>query len=84
MAFKNRSRIEIVAAILQASVEPILKTQIMYKVYLSSLQLNEYLDMLTANKMMHFDKEIGTYAITTKGTNFLATYDTLDPLVIKR
>jgi predicted transcriptional regulator len=83
MAFKYRSRTDIVAMILQVSIEPTLKTKIMYKAFLSHTQLNEYLDMLTASNMLHFDKEIGSYVITTKGSKFLATYNTLDPLVIK-
>lgn len=84
MAFEYRSRTDIVAMILRNSTEPTLKTKMMYKAYLSYKQINEYLDTLTANNMLHFDKEMETYVITTKGSNFLATYDTLEPLLIKR
>ena len=84
MAFKYRSRTDIVATILQVSTEPALKTKIMYKAFLSFKQINEYLDTLTANNMLHFDQEMETYVITTKGSNFLATYNTLEPLLINR
>ena len=84
MAFKYRSRTDIVATILRNSTEPTLKTKIMFRAYLSYKQINEYLDTLTANNMLHFDKEMETYVITTKGSNFLATYDTLEPLLIKQ
>ncbi len=84
MVFKYRSRTVIAATILQVSMEPIRKTKIMYKAYLSFAQANEYLNLLTANNMLQFDKESETYVITAKGSKFLATYDTLDPLEIKR
>jgi len=84
MAFKYRSRTDIAATILRNSIEPTIKTKIMYKAFLSSTQLHEYLDMLTAKNLLRFDKEMGTYVTTTKGSNFLATYRTLEPLAIKR
>ena len=84
MAFKYRSRADIMAAILRNSAEPTLKTKIMYKAYLSSTQLNEYLELLIAKNLLQFDKEMETYVMTTKGRNFLATYSTLEPLAIKR
>ncbi len=52
MAFKYRSRTEIVAAILNASFDPTNKAKIMFKTYLSYALLNEYLDVMMKNDLL--------------------------------
>jgi len=80
MTFKYRSRNDIIAAILQASLDPIGKTKIMYKAFISHGQLTEYLDVLTQNDLLHYDELTRTYVITENGYNIVKSYGRLDQI----
>jgi len=74
----NRSRVEILASILNVAERATLKTHIMYKANLSHRQLEKYLGFLEHNEMLHqvLDIESGTrrYKVTDKGIDFLKDY----------
>ncbi len=74
----NRSRVEILANILNVAERATLKTHIMYKANLSHRQLEKYLGFLEANGMLLqvLDIETGTrrYKVTDKGIDFLKDY----------
>jgi predicted transcriptional regulator len=78
---KYRSRTDIAAVIVRASLEGAEKTKIMYKAYLSYAQLKEYLEVLTKNDFLEHDEPRQIYAATQKGRNFLKAYDNLEGLV---
>ena len=80
MAFKYRSRTDLIAAILQASLDPIGKTKIMFKAYLSHAQLKEYLDVMMQNDLLQYDELKQTYVITENGYTVLKTYGSLDQI----
>jgi len=80
MAFKTRSRNDIITDILQASFDPTLKTKIMFKAYLSYGQLKDYLGVLEKNDLLQYSTSTQTYVTTAKGYRFLETYGSLDQL----
>ena len=78
---KYRSRTEIASQILEAGLDRTTKTKIMYKAFLSYAQLKEYLDILTANGLLEYQKSEGTYRTTAKGKKFLELYNDMGRLI---
>ena len=78
-ASQNRTRIEILASILNVSNNGALKTHIMYKANLSHKQLEKYLKFLLANGLLEelVDDEGRFYQVTQKGIEFLKDYSKL-------
>jgi predicted transcriptional regulator len=74
----NRTRIEILASILNVASNGALKTHIMYKANLSHRQLERYLALLEERGLLTqlIDEEIGSrvYRMTEKGCDFLREY----------
>jgi predicted transcriptional regulator len=84
----NRSRTEIVNQILEAAsgygdddAEGMVQTQMMYKVFLTSTQLKEYLILLIENGLLHYDSAMRTYKTTEKGLAFLQAYSQMDQIL---
>ena len=77
----NRTRIEILASILNVADQGTLKTHIMYKANLSHRQLEKYLTFLQNKGLLaqFMDEETGTnmYKVTEKGIEFLKEYTQL-------
>ncbi len=72
---KNRSRLEIIAMILETVGESgAIQAKIMYKVYLSFLQMKEYLSQIMQHGLIIYDDQAQIYKITDKGRRFLALY----------
>ncbi|MDQ4072812.1 MAG: winged helix-turn-helix domain-containing protein [Thermoproteota archaeon] len=72
---KNRSRLEIIAMILETVGDNgAIQAKIMYKVYLSFLQMKEYLSQLMKNDLLFYDDRAQIYRITDKGRRFLMLY----------
>ncbi len=67
MIVKYRSRTEIVAMILEAANGGATKTKIMYKAFLSYVQLKEYLSVLIENNLLEYLDGTQTYKTTEKG-----------------
>ena len=79
-AIGNRTRVEILASILNVAHNGTLKTHIMYRANLSHRQLEKYLAFLTANHLIEeiTDPDIGRrYKITERGIAFLKDYSRL-------
>ena len=80
---KNRSRYEVIAAILRSASKEETRTKIMYKAMLSNDQCKVYLDSLLQSGLVQ-EVDIGNkmvYRITHKGNKFLAYYDQLRELL---
>jgi predicted transcriptional regulator len=77
---RHRSRIDIVGVILEAANEKsgIKSSKIMYKAFLSYVQLKNYLTALTESKLLSYDKDTRTFKTTEKGLRFLDTYYRID------
>jgi len=78
---QNRTRIEILASILNVSHNRALKTHIMYKANLSHRQLEKYLGFLLQQgmvvKVTGENYDATTYQVTEKGINYLKDYERL-------
>jgi predicted transcriptional regulator len=72
---KNRSRAEIVSAILEVARSGVLRTHLLFRTYMSSEQLREYLDMLLENDMLECDQTRHLYFTTERGIEFLTAYN---------
>jgi predicted transcriptional regulator len=72
---KNRSRLEIIYMILETVGEGgAIQAKIMYKVYLSFLQMKEYLSETMRHGLIVYDEKAQIYKITEKGRRFLELY----------
>jgi predicted transcriptional regulator len=72
---KYRSRIEIMSQILEAANGGgATRTKIMYKAFLSFIQLREFLMVLTKSDLLSYDGETQTFKTTEKGLRFLDAY----------
>lgn len=72
---KNRSRLEIISMILETVGEGgAIQAKIMYKVYLSFLQMKEYLSETMRHELIVYDERAQIYKITDKGKRFLELY----------
>ena len=73
---KNRSRYEVIAAILRSSFKEETRTKLMYRAMLSNDQCKMYLDSLLEIDLIS-EVQIGNktvYRITQKGRKFLSFY----------
>jgi|SRR5918999_1851894 predicted transcriptional regulator len=80
---KNRSRYEVIAAILKSASKEETRTKIMYKAMLSNDQCKMYLDSLLHSGLI---QEVSSgskvvYRITHKGNKFLSYYDQMKELL---
>jgi predicted transcriptional regulator len=80
---KNRSNLEIIALILEiAKGRKATQIRIMYKAYLSYVQLKEYLSQLLENGLIEYQEGERTYATTEKGLHFLGIYNQISESII--
>ena len=78
---KYRSRTEIVGNILEAANGRATKTKIMYKAFLSYVQLKEYLTVLTGNNLIEYLDGTQTFKTTEKGLNYLKMHNEIGELL---
>jgi predicted transcriptional regulator len=78
---KYRSRTDIIAMILQASMNGATKTRLMYSAYLSYGQVQEYLQYLTERRLIGFEEATHVYTLTEQGLHFLRVYDEISDIV---
>ena len=72
---KYRSRTDITAQILEAANGGVTRTRIMYKVFLSYAQLQEYLAVLMEKGLMDYIEGEKVYRTTDKGNRILKIYN---------
>ena len=79
---KHRSKEEIAALVLEAIIDTNRATQtmIMYKAYLTHVQLKQFLASLTEKGLIEYHKLERIYTITEKGVHFLEVYNQLNRL----
>ena len=78
---KYRSRTEIVGNILDAANGGATKTKIMYKAFLSYVQLKEYLSVLIENNLLEYIDGTHKFKTTEKGLNFLKMHNEIGELL---
>jgi len=69
-----RSRLDIIADMLQVASQNAKKTQIMYQANLSYKVLQRYLKDITAASLISFETAEQCYVLTQKGQEFLDAY----------
>ncbi len=79
---KHRSKEEIAALVLEAIVDTNRTTQtmIMYKAYLTHVQLKQFLASLMEKGLIEYHKLERIYTIREKGVHFLEVYNQLNQL----
>ena len=82
---KRRSRLTIMAEILDAARKGTVKTQIMYRADLSFTQLEEYISFLREVKLLKVNTENGKtiYKRTPKAVKYLETFAQIKSLLKK-
>jgi len=78
---KNRSRLEIMAAILEKAAQGARKTRMMYEASLSFHQMEGYLRYMVKTGFLSFERESGLYLTTSKGREFLKSYGNIKILL---
>jgi predicted transcriptional regulator len=79
---RYRSRSDIAEMILKAANGGgATKTKIMYKAFLSYVQLKEYLTVLEKNGLLEYEDGMRSYRTTEKGIRLLRIYNQVDELV---
>ena len=77
---KYRSRIDIMAIILESARIGISKTKIMYEAYLSYEQAQNYLRFLQEKDLLYYERGTRRYRTTENGLKFLNASHRLDDL----
>jgi predicted transcriptional regulator len=79
---RYRSRTDIISEILDAANgSNASKTKLMYKAFLSFVQLKEYLMILTKSDLLRYDSNTHTFKTTEKGLKFLEAYSQRDNMI---
>jgi predicted transcriptional regulator len=79
---KYRSRTDIISEILDAANgNNASKTKLMYKAFLSFVQMKEYLTILTESDLLRYNSNAHTFKTTEKGLKFLEAYNQLDEMI---
>jgi predicted transcriptional regulator len=79
---KYRSRTEIVGNILEAANGGATKTKIMYKAFLSYVQLKEYLSVLIENNLLEYIDGTHKFKTSEKGLNYLKMHNEIGELLL--
>jgi len=87
LKFSHRSRLDIIADVLNEAVEGAKKTRIMYKSNLSYRQLQTYLDFVLNSGLLTKSESgsVGNFSLyktTAKGKAFLRAYRDLNALLV--
>jgi predicted transcriptional regulator len=78
---KYRSRTDIIAMILRATVNGATKTRIMYGAYLSYAQVKEYLSFLLEKNLIAYEEGRGIYTLTENGMKLLRVYEGISDMI---
>lgn len=78
---KNRSWLDIVAMILNATESGLPKTKIMTNVGLSYYQLEEYLDVCFKSNLLEYEKISKVFRTTDKGREFQKFYSRMNDFI---
>jgi predicted transcriptional regulator len=81
---RYRNKIEIMCDVLEAAKgSGATKTKIMYKAFLSYIQLKEQLPFLLKRNMLKFDLDTLTYKTTEKGLEFIELYNKMSNVILE-
>ena len=78
---KYRSQPEIIDCILRSIKSGSTKTHIIYRCYLSYVQMKEYLALLEDRKLIFLEPGTRLYKLTENGVRFMNAYDKINELI---
>ncbi|AFU57470.1 hypothetical protein Ngar_c05270 [Candidatus Nitrososphaera gargensis Ga9.2] len=81
---KYRSRTDITAQILEAANGGCTKAKIMYRTFLSYVQLRHYFVLLVEKDLLEYDGATQTYKTTDKGHRFIQAYNQIGGFIAAR
>lgn len=81
---KYRSRMDIVAEMLNIAQGGAIKTRIMYRAFLSFPQLKEYLAVLMERGLLEYEEKNNEYVTTESGKRFLKVYREIGQLIFPK
>ena len=81
---KYRSRMDIVAEMLETAQGGAIKTRIMYRAFLSFPQLKEYLAVLTDRGLLEYEEKDKEYVTTESGRRFLKMYKEVGQMIFPK
>jgi predicted transcriptional regulator len=76
--------IQIILETITSREEGITKTQLMYKSFMSYIQLVEYLTVLRRSGLIEYNPSTSTYKTTTRGLRLLQVTKEINKLVINK
>lgn len=76
----HRSKLDIIAQILTAALEPKGKTKLMHITMISTQQVREYFTELLGRGLLSYDEVIRAFQTTSEGNEFLKLYDKIKRL----
>ncbi len=79
-----RDRTEIIRQILDIAngAEDVTKMKMMYRAFMSYVQMKEYLVLLTEKDLLRYNSNTRTYKTTEKGFRLLQLYNELDDMMM--
>lgn len=79
---KRRGEFDIISDILECAINPLVKTEIMYKANLSFSQLKIYLNLLiSTNLLEEINSSRREYKTTEKGKQFISNYKEIQKIL---
>lgn len=83
MKGSRRDKLVLISDMLQHAAKGVCKTELMYKVGLSSAQLEKYVPVLVRSELLEIENHRNkpVYVTTDKGKNFLDIFDRLVKLL---
>jgi predicted transcriptional regulator len=79
---QKRAWVDIIADMLTIAKDGENITDIMYRTRLSYSHLKEYIELLTANGLLQYDKKSKLYTTTRKGVEYLVMYKRVKSFVV--
>lgn len=76
----HRSKLDVIAQILTAALEPKGKTKLMHITMISTQQVREYFTELLGRGLLSYDEVIRAFQTTSEGNEFLKLYDKIKRL----
>ena len=74
---KNRSSLEVAAAVLHVALQPTNKTKIMFLSETSARQLKPVLEKMLDKELISYDPNSKTFSTTDRGREFLQLYQSM-------
>lgn len=83
MNVRSRDKTEIIASILESTIDGATKSKMMYRSMVGMARINKYLPILIENSLLSYSPKSNTYVISEKGMLFLRIVRTIESLLLE-